>query len=230
MREAIAGGAVGVWRVPVGESPPLALLSDDERERAERLRVEEARARFVACRVALRGILSNLTGAPMDAITFGAGEYGKPFLVAPQSTLHFNAAHSGGMGLVAVADGCEVGIDIETVDPERDMEPIAHRYFRPEEYAALSRLRDMERARTFTAVWTRKEAYLKARGTGIRGGLASFSVTVPPTPPRLVHGMDRGVWSMAEINCGSEYAATVCAAGRSLQVCVRDWDGPAAQG
>jgi len=223
MRQAIEEGAVGVWRVAIAKAPPMDALSPGERTRANRLRHEGARARFVACRTALRGILSELLDIAPDKVVFGVGEFGKPFIDSPDTTLRFNAAHSGSIGLIAVAKDREVGIDIESIDPGRDIEAIAHRYFRPEEYTALARLPDSERPRIFTAIWARKEAYLKARGTGIRGGLASFSVSVPPDPPRLIAGGDWGAWALADMDCGGGHAAAVCAAGHPMHVIVRDW-------
>ena len=224
MREALANGAVLVWRVPVRDDCPTALLSDDEQDRANRLRQEDARHRFVSSRTALRTILGKLLEKEPGALAFDAGEHGKPFLASPASSLNFNAAHSGDKVLIAIADTLEVGVDIEVIEAGRDLEGIAHRYFRPEEYTALARLPDDERPQVFTQVWTRKEAYLKARGTGIRGGLASFSVSIPPQPPKLTGGTDGGTWSMADIACGEGYAATVCAAGGPLQVLIRDWE------
>lgn len=224
MKDALANGAVGVWRIPAMELPGAPVLNAEEKARAERLRNEGARIRFVVGRVALRMILGELLRVGPETLEFGAGLHGKPLLLNASDDLRFNIAHSGAKALIAVANAREVGVDIETIEQDRDLEGIAHRYFRPEEYAALARLSDAERPAIFTRVWTRKEAYLKARGTGIRGGLASFAVTIPPEPPRLASDPAGAAWSFADIDCGDGYAAAICAAGRPLQLLLREWD------
>ena len=109
-----------------------------------------------------------------------AGKLGKPYLPdAP--AFQFNLSHSGERVLCAVSDR-PVGCDVERI--ERDLTGLARRFFHPEEQAALAAVPEEERNALFVRLWTRKESYLKAKGTGISESLSGFSAVSPP----------RGVW------------------------------------
>jgi len=107
---------------------------------------------------------------------------GKPALTyrdgRPQP-LHMSVAHGGGLAAVAVCDAGPIGIDVERVDARRNLLAIAKRFYAPEEYEALARCGADERMSLFHQWWTRKEAVLKATGTGLRGGL-DVRVDAPP--------------------------------------------------
>ncbi len=81
------------------------------------------------------------------------------------------------MGLLAVAPGRAVGVDVEKIDHARSGEDVARRFFAPDEVARLDALPPAERVAAFFSCWTRKEAYIKARGDGLALPLASFSVS-----------------------------------------------------
>src|SRR5688572_7076350 len=104
-----------VWAVPV-DSAPLAqtwsILSQDERERAERFRLDEPRRQFVGSRAALRMLLGKYLGIPPTEIDFAYDAGGKPRLhdETKLDGLRFNLAHSGDLAVVVVARGCDVGI------------------------------------------------------------------------------------------------------------------------
>ena len=116
---------VYVWAVPLeieaAEVRSLeARLAADERTRAKQFIREEPRRNFVASRAALRAILGRyLDVAPAEvAIVYDSS--GKPRLAdaAAKPGLYFNLAHSGGLGLVAVTQGCELGVDVEMLRVE----------------------------------------------------------------------------------------------------------------
>lgn len=139
-------------------------MSADERERSDRLRSEAHRARFERARAALRGILGRyLERSPAD-VEFAYGPTGKPALAAPDS-LRFNLSHSGDVALCAVARRGEVGVDVEEQRPIRDFRRIAQRHFAPVEQERWAS--EGETLESFYAVWTRKEAMLKASGSGL---------------------------------------------------------------
>ncbi len=107
---------------------------------------------------------------------------GKPVLTyrdgRPQP-LHMSVAHGGGLAAAAVCDAGPIGIDVERVDARRNLLAIAKRFYAPEEYEALTRCGADEQTSLFHQWWTRKEAVLKATGTGLRGGL-DVRVDAPP--------------------------------------------------
>jgi 4'-phosphopantetheinyl transferase len=176
-------GEVHVWLVPVAHAPePIAILDGEERERAGRFRVDAARRRFVVSHGALRLVLSRLTGLAPESLRFtrrcghcGSTDHGKPHL-SENSGLDFSLSHSGGFALIAVARGRRVGADLERVRGRTDVVAIARRAFPPAERVEIeSRSTDDERRAAFFRCWTRKEAYLKARGVGLAGGLDSVA-------------------------------------------------------
>jgi 4'-phosphopantetheinyl transferase len=105
---------------------------------------------------------------------------GKPWLAMPdrrRASLHFNLAHSGELALVAVAEGCEVGVDVERLRPVRHCDEIAERYFSTGERDAVGAAEPALRSAAFLRCWTAKEAVLKAIGTGLGHPLQTFDTS-----------------------------------------------------
>jgi 4'-phosphopantetheinyl transferase len=202
-----------------------AVLSDEERERAGRFRFEADRRRAVVAHGALRLILGERLGRDPAALGFRAGAKGKPELLrAPgDPPLEFNVSHSGDLVLIGVAVGRRIGVDVERVRDGVSIEAIAGRFFAPEEAAAIRAAPAAERAKAFSTWWTAKEAYLKALGQGLSGGLGSFTV-IPGA-----HGWDlrRGesakseapvAWTIRSLELRDGYAAAVAVEGEAVEV------------
>jgi 4'-phosphopantetheinyl transferase len=187
----IRDGAVHVWslRLDLDRETQDRLedvISAEETARAERLVRAADRRRSAAAHGLLRVVLSGYLGVRPDGIALETGAGGKPRL-ADREEPRFNLSHAGARGLVAVSAGREVGIDIEEVREVGDMERLAARCFSPVERLALAAVPAPERRGAFFAGWTRKEAFLKARGEGLSRPLDSFDVTLAPgEPPRLL--------------------------------------------
>jgi 4'-phosphopantetheinyl transferase len=204
-----APGEVHVWRVPVpGEGAALdrlgALLDADERRRAAAIRVPAARRRFVAAHGTLRALLAEALGGDPRALRFASG-HGKPRL-DPASDADFSISHSGGLVLIALARGARVGVDVERLRERTDVLGVAARVLGDPARATLAALPPAERRAAFFALWTRAEAYGKARGTGLTGVRDD-----PPGPG----------WWVRELDAGPGYAAAV-AADRPLAL--RCWE------
>jgi 4'-phosphopantetheinyl transferase len=131
---------VHVWRVPTDSVPP------DE---------------------ALAQVLALYLGQAPEAIELVRGEHGKPRLATEPERLAFNLSHSGGLALVAVSRGREVGVDVEREKPERDLVALAERALAPEDAAAVRAAGEEERAPLFYGLWARHEARLKCLGAGL---------------------------------------------------------------
>jgi 4'-phosphopantetheinyl transferase len=198
---------IHVWLVPVANVPePIAILDGEERERAGRFRVDAARKRFVVSHGVLRLVLGRLTGLAPESLRFtrrcghcGGTDHGKPRL-AGSSGLDFSLAHSDGLALIAVARDRLVGADVERVRPRTDVQAVARHAFSPAERLDIeSRATDDERRAAFFRSWTRKEAYLKARGVGLAGGLDR---TVGPG------------WQVRSLHAPPGYLAAVAAEGQ----------------
>ena len=104
---------IDVWEVELTAKRPLdALLTAAEHERAAALKAPGATERWIVARAALRIVLGERLGLDPGDVVFGAGPQGKPEL--PGARLRFNLAHSGERALIALAEGVEVGVDVES--------------------------------------------------------------------------------------------------------------------
>jgi 4'-phosphopantetheinyl transferase len=178
---------VDVWRagldVTVSELRQLErTLSADERHRAERFRLGRHRDRFVAARGLLRDVLGRYLGSRPEHVSFSYGAYGKPALApaVDHAPLAFNLAHSGAVALVAVTARGVVGVDLERVRAGVDCERIGAQFFSARENRTLRILPRLLRDEAFFTCWTRKEAYVKARGFGLALPLDTFDVSLAP--------------------------------------------------
>jgi len=186
-----------------------AILAPQERERAARFRFAEHRRQFIVCRGMLREILSPYLGLHPADIAFVYNRQGKPGV--GDGDVRFNVSHSGGWALQAVSRGSEVGIDIERVDARFAREQIPERFFSPCEAGQLRALPVDQQTAAFFRCWTRKEAYIKARGLGLALPLDSFDVSLgPDDPPALLRAGD---WSVQDLDAPPGYAAAVVAEG-----------------
>lgn len=225
----LASGEVHIWRVDIGRPiavpTELSTLSPDERARAARFRRPEDRTRSIVSRTALRDLLARYVRAAPAALRFAAGPHGKPML-APgftDSPPGFNVAHSGRVILLAFA-ACAVGIDVEQLRPDVEIEELARRFFAPEEVAAVHATPGARRVEIFFRIWTRKEAFLKAHGAGLSAPLDTFSTITHAGEPRdEVEGATEGVrWYLRDLATAAGYAGAVVTS-RPARVVMCDW-------
>ena len=195
----LADGEVVVWAASL-EVEDVRLgtlrssLSTDEIERATRFRFARDRDRFVAGRGFLRRILADYTGDRAEALRFSYSPYGKPRL-ADRQGIQFNVSHSEDRMLVAVSADIAVGVDVEVLNSKHADELVAERFFSAREVQDLRSLPPSEWSKSFLTCWTRKEAFIKARGEGLSLPLQDFDVTLAPgVSPALV----RTAWSATE--------------------------------
>ena len=182
----------------------MAALPLPERERAETfLRAEDGR-HWARSRLALRRVLSAYLGQEPRQIEISLEENGKPRL-AEAVGLEFNLSHSGELALIVLSSPRPVGVDIEKVEPDRDLLPVAERAL---DAAAAERVRAAapgERAAVFYEAWVRHEARLKCLGAGLTGPVPEAPVAVRTLDP------------------GPGYAAAVAVAGAAFgRLLVRD--------
>lgn len=150
-----------------------ACLSEDEIKRAERFAQPHHAMRYVAAHAAARTLLGDLLGQKPEALTWWVQADGKPGLGGQE--LQFNLSHSGTWALLAIHPTLHVGVDLELHRPWEAMADLAREVLHPDEVALWERLPPAARAPALFTAWTRKEACLKALGTGLR------------TPPEEVH-------------------------------------------
>lgn len=193
------------------------LLAADESERAARFHFDRDRRRSVAGRALLRLLIGRCLGSDPGRLRLVAGPSGKPELPASDNpaSLGFNASGSGGVAAYAFATGREVGIDLEQHRPLPDADRVAARFFSPREYQALQAVPSPQRPAAFFAVWTRKEAYVKATGDGLSRPFGEFSVSaLPGNPPALIEDRrDPSAprrWALRDVSLLPEFSAALC--------------------
>lgn len=192
---------VHIWRAALDDPgwPGPAGLPAEERGRAEQFLREEPARRWVASRWALRRVLAEYLEIAPAAVRLEAADRGKPRLAGGGGP-KFNLSHAGGLALVAVAER-EVGIDVERIEPERDLIALAGRALPSEDATAVQAAGAGERAAVFYAAWTRHEAKLKCLGTGLSDStLRSSAAEV----------------AVENLDIAPEYAAAVAVAGAEV--------------
>jgi len=192
------------------------LLSDAELERASRFAREGDRGRFILGRATLRRLLGSRLRIPPRAVDLVVGPHGKPAL-APQlqrSGLQFNVSHCAQVAAFGFAWGRGIGVDVEAVRPIPDADSIARQFFSPLEVQAYFALPAPDRPLGFFNCWTRKEAFVKARGEGLGFGLARFDVSLAPGGPARILRVDQDGgescgWVLGEFNPAPGFVGAV---------------------
>ena len=167
----------------------IAVLSADERERAQRFILPRHRLQFVERRAALRRLLGERLGVAAAHVRLSTAIDGKPSLAAPldRSGVTFNQSHCGDLSVYAFASRTDVGIDVEAIRVIEDADHVASIAFSKREYETYERLPPSDKPIGFLNCWTRKEAFVKAVGSGLSHSLDGFDVSLMPNePPRLL--------------------------------------------
>ena len=212
---------VHLWQIELtavksGEARWREIISDDERRRADRFRFAIDRESFTAARAILRILLGAYAGLAPEAVTFSYTEHGKPSLNTEQNErVEFNLSHSGEIALLAFARGRAVGVDVERIRENLDPEKIARRFFSRREQDELSALPPSERCVGFFRCWTRKEAYIKARGAGLSLPLHGFDVSLKAGDQNALLDARSGdtditQWRLGELAVRNGYVAALC--------------------
>jgi 4'-phosphopantetheinyl transferase len=165
-----------------------------------------------------RELLSPYLDRPPERIRFACSAEGKPGLKG--ADLHFNLAHSHGLVVFAIARGREVGCDIEWRDCRFVAGLVPEKFFSPLEMRMLHAVAADKRTEAFFNCWTRKEAYIKARGIGASLALRSFDVSLAPDEPAaLLNGCDG--WSVQSFEPAPRYQAAIAAEGTGWRLNLR---------
>jgi 4'-phosphopantetheinyl transferase len=216
---------VHLWHVDLasvakGEQRWEQILSEDERARATRFHFSRDRQYFTATRALLRTILGGYLDSDPKALRFQYSKNEKPSLTPSQSQnpVEFNVSHSGDVALLAFARGRDVGVDVEQLRENFDHEAVARRFFSEQEQRQLAALAPADRYHGFFRCWTRKEAYIKARGTGLAFPLHQFDVSLRPGEENAListrpDSTEAARWSLQDVRTGKAYVAALCVLG-----------------
>lgn len=181
----LTGHQIHVWRVDI--SPPSdsvyeelqAILTDGERERAQRFLADKHRGRFVLGRARMRQILGRYTNQSPQDVELKFENLGKPFLADKElnQRFQFNFSNSSDLAICAVTLGQPIGVDLERVRTMSDMLGLAKRFFADSETKQLLAQPVSAQPDAFFRLWTRKEAWLKAIGKGLTFPLRDVEVS-----------------------------------------------------
>jgi 4'-phosphopantetheinyl transferase len=222
---------VDIWRARLDLPTEVldqmkATLSSDESQRAERLHFPTDKDRFIAAHGCLREILARYLHCESDQLVFSKNHYGKPALRNHKA--EFNLSHSGDLALIAVTQERKVGVDVERIRQGISSQVIARQYFSKSEVAELGTLTSEQREVAFFTCWTRKEAFIKARGMGLSLPLDSFDVSLSPNEPARLRAtrpdpQEATRWTLFSLEVDPGYASAIAVeGGQDLEF--RSWD------
>jgi 4'-phosphopantetheinyl transferase len=210
---------VDIWRVRLDSPLPdsaWTTISDEERERARRLRAPAWRHDFVLSHYATREILARYTGTDPAALAFQRGAHGKP---KATGLAEFSLSHTDGLALVAVS-AAEVGVDVETTRQAALAEGLISRCLTAPEQSAIDHVASAARDDTtavFLRYWTAKESYLKGLGIGLAEPLRNVEIcwdgpagACTAASARVARGgtTDRR-WTLHALRVGPDHVAAV---------------------
>jgi 4'-phosphopantetheinyl transferase len=228
---------VDIWYVDLSSrhwecQESLATLSREERSRAERFRSPVHGQRFRAARAALRSILAVYVEGEPANLCFEMNACGKPRLVrAPKRPYaHFNVSHSEALAAVAVSREHAVGVDVERIHYGLAFREIALRFFAPSEAAVVCAPPKPLNTQLFFRCWTRKEAFVKACGEGLKIRLDSFDVRPNEEGPIFVvrgAGTSTSHWTVTDIAPAAVFAGAVAVQGNGGDARCGWWPCPA---
>ena len=218
-----------IWQIPLAVEFSLrqrAVLSDSERDRAERFRFDDDRRRYVVAHAATRSILGQRLSVSPELLQFTAGQFGKPELIGG-GDLQFNLSHSGDLALLAVTHGAAVGVDVEQLDRVRRGGEAIERFLSARERHDLAQLSGNERETALARLWVCKEAWLKATGEGLSRPLDSFDMAFDGGQPRVAavrpYSADAVGWTMSLLELNEPYTAALAVRAVPIAISLRSW-------
>lgn len=217
----LSSSDVDIWCVKLHSfsTHVLALsgfLSSEEKNRSEKFRFDRDKLRSVVSRGILRLILSEYLEQPPAQIKINSGSQGKPALFGQENghTLQFNLSHSHETVLYGITRIGEIGVDVEKVREVPDFEKIIGQFFSPRERVAFEELSPAQKMRAFFTCWSRKEAFMKAKGDGFSLPLDQFDVSILPDQPAALLAtrwdpLEVNHWSLSDIWIDENHAAAM---------------------
>ncbi len=204
------------------------ILNTSERARLRRMRSVTKKREYLAGRCLTRRVVGDLTDTEPRDVRIEHGPNGKPDLARTHG-LHVNLSHSGERALLAVSRHGPIGVDIEVGRTGRPFARLSRRFFAPSEHEWIQGLAAADVASGFYRLWTLKEAYLKAIGTGLTLSSRTFQVDAESDPPRLIETSPNQLtaehWTMRVLPTEAGYHAALCTPVSLLRyrkVCLAD--------
>ena len=221
---------IHVWTASLdGHATAMTVLDAEERRRADRFTLPRPRADFIQGRTILRRVLAGYLACDPASLVFILGPHGKPALAAG-GDLRFNASHSGTCLVIAVRRVQPIGIDVERRRALPNACALARRFFTAAEAGQIEALPAERQAEGFRALWTLKEAVVKAAGEALAYHLDRIEGALNPDGTACFiawHGMDSSlqVWSAVAFSPAPEYSTTLATKLPARPPIRRVWQG-----
>ena len=205
-----------------------SLLSKNEKEKASRFKFKKDEDCYIITRGILRLLLASYLKLEAKDIIFEYTSFGKPYLTF-DSLLKFNVSHSGSMAAFAFFKGTEIGVDIEKVKKDFDVLELAQNFFSATEIVALESQPKEELPKAFFRCWTRKEAFIKAEGSGLSFPLDKFAVTLDDDIEAELletqwNPAEKNEWQLFSFIPAKGYLGALAVANTSAKISYHNWD------
>ncbi len=208
-----------------------AILSNDEKERANRFYFEKDRNSYIVSRALLRILIGKYLNQKPDSIIFKYAKYDKPYISEHLNylNLQFNVSHSHGKVLIGFTKIRNIGVDIELVRTLEGAADIVNRNFSQYERHIYNSLPKSLQDRAFFNCWTRKEAFIKAIGKGLTYPLDAFTVSIAPMEEaRLLDvkndSQEKEKWILKDIGINADYVAAMVIESGECQLACYKWE------
>lgn len=223
---------VHIWRFSLEPGDEVFAISEKslttaELKQADKFLSEKRRKQYIAARGQLKILLGRYLRTSPKSLEFSLNQYGKPYLPNSLPALYFNISHSHKLALAGFSSDLEIGVDVEYKRPDWSGLHIAERFFAEEEVRELNNLPMQYQHQAFFECWSRKEAYIKARGTGLATPLRKFTVSInPERPAKLLSTIHEpkavDQWSLKNILVHHDYSAAAVANAKNWQILLYD--------
>lgn len=189
------------------------MLEAHEQQQAALISNPATRLSYIEIHARLRLMLADTINSRPELLRIVKGEFGKPYL-ADYPELAFNLSHTANKFVIVTGFHHELGADIEYCKPRITLPALVEKCFAEEEQDYWQQLPDQEKTEIFYRFWTRKEAYVKAIGSGIALGLNQCVIN-PEDHNRFLR-LPAGyghpdVWQVKDIVTGNNFCAAYAA-------------------
>ena len=198
------------------------ILSKNEKNKTHEFQHADDRLSFTKCRSILRSTLSKWLNCNPNEINIIHRENGKPYL-EHSKVIEFNITHTKGLAAIAFSIDSEVGIDVENLNREINLDQVAKKVFTTSEQSLINANNQNDKKKTFFRLWTSKESYLKATGQGLR--IDPRKISVDPPIGNKKHGtlkcendLNSHHLLLIELKCPDPYIMTLCAPETSQSI------------
>lgn len=203
-------------------------LSSEEIAKADRFKFTKDKTISILARGALRILSGRYLHLSPNTIKFRYGKYGKPDYGFPVP-LKFNISHSGNLIVIAFVKNCQLGVDIERIRQDFNVLDIAEKFFSDMEIKMLHDVQQDDVYKAFYRCWTRKESFIKAKGSGLSFPLARFTVSLNDNEAKLLktewNPAEKEKWKLFSFEPASGYVGALSIGANIQKVIYHNWTG-----